>query len=199
MLARGAVVALNHVLGQHPWARERLARFAGQTVLFRCPPFPDLAFGILDAGVLGESAAAEPALTVSLAPSVLPLLLSPKGLRDEAALKQVGIEGSAELAETVRSLFAHLAWDVEEDLSKLFGDAAARRIASAGEALLAWQRDSALRLGENFAEYWKEEQPVLARPDEVAAFCRAVDVLRDDVARLEKRIDLLAPGPGASE
>jgi ubiquinone biosynthesis accessory factor UbiJ len=195
MLARTALAAANHVLAQHPWARARLARFAGQTLLFRCPPFPDLPLRILESGVLGEAGAAEPALTVTLAPSLLPLL----ALRDEAALKRVGIEGSAELAETVRSLFAHLSWDVEEDLSKLFGDALARRIASGGEALLVWQRDGALRLGENFAEYWKEEQPMLARPADVAAFCRAVDVLRDDVARLEKRLDLLgARSPGAS-
>jgi ubiquinone biosynthesis accessory factor UbiJ len=192
MLERGAVAALNHVLAQHPWAQKRLAPFAGQKVLLRCPPFPDLAFGVLESGLLGEPGAAEAALTVTLAPSVLPLLLSlSKGLRDDAALKQVRIEGSAELAETVRSLFAHLSWDVEEDLSRVFGDALARRIAAGGKALLEWQRDAAVRLGENLAEYWKEEQPLLARPADVAAFCRDVDALRDDVARLEKRLDLL--------
>jgi ubiquinone biosynthesis accessory factor UbiJ len=197
VLERGAVAALNHVLAQHPWARERLARFAGQAVRLRCPPFPELDLGILESGLLGEeSGAAAPALTVTLAPSALPLLLA----RDEAALKQVGIEGSAELAETVRALFTHLAWDAEEDLSRLFGDVLARRIASGGRAFLDWQRDAALRLGENLAEYWKEEQPLLARPADVAAFCRDVGALRDDVARLEKRLDLLGrPTPDASK
>src|SRR5712671_183903 len=128
MLARVAVAALNHVLAQQPWARERLVAFAGRTVLFRCPPFPELAFGVTESGSLVEADAAEPALTVTLAPSLLPFLL----LRDDAVLKQVKIEGSAELAETVRFLFAHLAWDVEEDLSKLLGDPLAHRIASGG-------------------------------------------------------------------
>ena len=202
MLARGAVAALNHMLAQGPWARERLAGFAGQTVLLRCPPFPDLPFTIAETGLVEQAAdGARPALTVAVPPSALPLLLSPsKGLRDEAALKQVRIDGSAELAETVRSLFAHLAWDVEEDLSRVLGDALAHRIASGGEAFLGWQRDAALRLGENLAEYWKEEQPLLARPGDVAAFCREVDALRDDVERLEKRLDLLGQRlPGASK
>jgi ubiquinone biosynthesis accessory factor UbiJ len=189
MLERGAAAALNHVLAQHPWAQARLAPFAGRTVMLRCPPFPDLAFGIREAGNLGApSDAAKPDLTVTVPPSALPSLLA----RDEAALKRVGIDGSAELAEAVRALFAHLSWDVEEDLSKVLGDAAAHRIAAGAEAFLRWQRDAALRLGENLAEYWKDERPMLARPDEVAAFCRDVDALRDDVARLEKRLDLLA-------
>jgi ubiquinone biosynthesis accessory factor UbiJ len=197
MLERGALAALNHVLAQHPWAQARLAPFAGRTVVFHCAPFPDLAFGILDSGRVGPSAdASRPDLSVTLAPSALPLLLA----RDEAALQQVAVEGSAELADAVRSLFTHLSWDVEEDLSRVFGDALAHRLAAGGEAVLRWQRDAALRLGENFAEYWKDERPVLARPDDVAAFCRDVDALRDDVARLEKRLDLLQPRvPGAPE
>jgi ubiquinone biosynthesis protein UbiJ len=186
MLERSAIAALNHALSQHPWAREHLAPFAGQSVLFRCPPFPDLAFGILESGLLGQAATA-PALTVSLHPSALPLALA----RDDAALKQVDIEGSADLAETVQLLFRHLSWDVEEDLSRLFGDALAHRMAAGGKAFIGWQREAATRLGENFAEYWKEEQPLLARPADVTAFCRDVDALRDDVARLEKRLDLL--------
>ncbi len=188
ILEQGVAAALNHVLGQNPWACARLAPFAGRTVALRCPPFPELRLRIGDAGrvsaAAGEDAAA---LTVTLAPAVLPLLAA----RDERALGRVAIEGSAELAEAVRSLFTNLSWDVEEDLSRLLGDVLAHRVAAGGEALVRWQRDAATRLGENLAEYWTDEQPLLARPEEVAAFCRAVDALRDDVARLEKRIDTL--------
>jgi ubiquinone biosynthesis accessory factor UbiJ len=187
MLERGAVAAMNHVLAQNPWACSRLAPFAGRTVAFRCPPFPELRLRIVETGRLAAGADGEPALTVTLAPAVLPLLAA----RDESALRHVAIEGSADLAETVRSLFTNLSWDVEEDLSKLLGDALAHRVAAGGEAFLRWQREAATRLGENLAEYWKDEQPLLARPEDVAAFCRGVDALRDDVARLEKRIDLL--------
>ena len=125
------------------------------------------------------------ALTVSLSPAALPVLLA----RDEAALNHVKIEGSAELASTVQYLFRHLAWDVEEDLSRVVGDVLAHRMVTDAKAFAAWQREAVTRLGENLAEYWTEEQPLLARTPDVGAFCRDVDTLRDDAARLEKRIE----------
>jgi ubiquinone biosynthesis protein UbiJ len=189
MIERGALAALNHLLEQQPWAAERLRPFAGQAVEFRCPPFPDLRFAITDTGLLDRAQAeTASALVVKLTPGSLPFLLG----RDETARKQVDIQGSADLASTVDYLFRHLSWDVEEDLSSLFGDVVAHRLASGGRAFAAWQREAALRLGENLAEYWTEEQSLLARPDDVEHFCREVDTLRDDVARIEKRIERLS-------
>ena len=192
MIERGALAGLNHLLTQHPWAAERLRPFAGQAVEFRCPPFPDLRVRITDNGLLDRARAeAASTLVVKLTAGALPLLLA----RDETARNQVEIEGSADLASTVDYLFRNLTWDVEEDLSKVFGDIVAHRLASGGRALAAWQREAALRLAENLVEYWTEEQPLLARPVDVENFCGNVDTLRDDVARLEKRIEHLS-GPG---
>jgi ubiquinone biosynthesis protein UbiJ len=192
MIERGAVAGLNHLLAQQPWAAERLRTFAGQSVEFRCPPFPDLRLRILDDGLLdparGEAAST---LVVKLKPGALPFLLA----RDEAVLKEVEIEGSADLASTVQYLFRHLFWDLEEDLSRFFGDILAHRLVSQGKAFAAWQREAATRLAENLVEYWTEEQILLARPADVEKLCRDVDTLRDDAARLEKRIERLA-GPG---
>jgi len=188
MPERGAAAGLNHLLTQQPWAAERLKAFAGQCVEFRCPPFPNLRLAILDTGFTEQAPAdAESALVVKLEPVALPLLIA----RDEGALKEVEIEGSAELASAVQYLSRHLVWDIEEDLSRLIGDIFAHRLVSGGKAFAAWQRDAATRLAENLAEYWTEEQPLLARPADVEAFCREVDALRDDSARLEKRIERL--------
>src|SRR2546430_11066708 len=46
------------------------------------------------------------------------------------------------------TLFRSLIWDFEEDLSRVFGDVVAHRLASGGKAVAAWQRDAALRLAE---------------------------------------------------
>ncbi|MNC94507.1 hypothetical protein D3C83_113790 [compost metagenome] len=46
-------------------------------------------------------------------------------------------------------------------------------------------------LARSFAEYWTEEQPLIARAQDVEHFNRNVDQLRDDLARLEKRIESL--------
>ena len=189
MIERGALAALNHLLQQQPWAAERLRPFAGQALEFRCPPFPDLRMRITDDGLLDRAPAeAASALVVKLTPGALPFLLA----RDETAQKQVEIEGSADLAGAVNELYRQLSWDVEEDLSRAFGDIVAHRVATGGKAFAAGQRDAALRLAENLAEYWTEEQPLLARPAEVESFCRDVDMLRDDVARIEKRIERLS-------
>jgi ubiquinone biosynthesis accessory factor UbiJ len=191
MIERGAVAGLNHLLRQQPWAAERLKPFAGQAVEFRCPPLPDLRLRITDEGLLDRAdAEAASTLVVKLTPGALPLLLA----RDEAARKQVEIEGSADLASAVDHLFRNLTWDVEEDLSRLFGDIVAHRLASGSRAFAAWQREAVLRLAENLVEYWTEEQPLLARPADVESFCRNVDTLHNDVARIEKRIEQLS-GP----
>src|SRR5258706_1531265 len=154
MIERGALAALNHLLQQQPWAPERLRAFAGQCVEFRCPPFPDLRLAITDKGLLDRAPAeAASALVVKLTPGVLPFLLA----RDETARKQVEIEGSADLASAVDTLFRHLSWDFEEDLSKLFGDIVAHRLAAGGAALAAWPRQALPPLALKPAAYPTQE------------------------------------------
>ena len=188
MLERGAVGGLNHLLSQQPWAAERLRPFAGRIVEIRCPPFPDLRVAIQENGLLeparGEAASA---LLVKLKPGALPLLLA----RDDAARGQIEIEGTADLAGAVDELFRRLRWDYEEDLSRVFGDVVAHRLASGGKAFAGWQREAVQRLAESLAEYWVEEQPLLVRPAAAEKFGLEVDALREQVARLEQRIERL--------
>src|SRR5262245_58701473 len=115
----------------------------------------------------------------------------PCSARAERARSQIEIEGPADLAGAVDELFRKLGWDFEEDLSRVFGDVVAHRLASGGKALATWQGEALQRLAENLAEYWTEEQPLLARPSEMERFRREVDALAGDLARLEKRIERL--------
>ena len=107
-------------------------------------------------------------------------------------MREIGIEGNADLASTVQHLFRHLRWDIAEDLSRIFGDVLAQRMVTESRHFAAWNREAAEKLAQNFAEYWTEEQPLLARPAEVRQFLADADQLRDDLARLEKRIETLA-------
>src|SRR5260370_17479995 len=143
MIERGALAGLNHLLQQQPWAAERLRPFAGQVVEFRCPPFPELRVRIGDSGLLDRAQAeAASTLVVKLTPGALPFLLA----RDETARRQVEIEGSADLASAVDNLFRNLTWDVEEDLSRVFGDIVAHRLASGARALAPSPRQPRLPL-----------------------------------------------------
>jgi ubiquinone biosynthesis protein UbiJ len=194
VLAHPAVAVINHLLAREAWAADRLRPFAGRRVRLRFPPFPDLALAISGTGLL-ERASGEgaPDLTVTLKPGALPGLLA----RDDRLMREAEITGDTDLAAALQFVFRNLRWDVEEDLSRLVGDAAAHRAVSAGRAFAAWQKDAAQRLGDNVAEYLKEEAQALARPTDVADFGRDVAETRDAVERLEKRLARLEAKRGA--
>jgi len=180
------VFALNRLLEAEPWARERLAPFAGETVELRAPPLPALRFAIAQSGRLAPGA--QPSLTISVRPDSLPALL--RG--EEHFMRTVEIAGNAHLAQEVLHLARHLRWDFEEDLSKVFGDAAAHAMAGAVRSFAAWQVDAARRLGEGIMEYALEESRLLAPRAQFAAFAGEVVRLRDALERLEKRIERMA-------
>jgi ubiquinone biosynthesis protein UbiJ len=178
--------ALNHLLAAEPWARARLAPFAGETIELRGPPFPALRFVILPGGTL-EAGGEHPALTITLTPeALLSLARGP-----EHFARSLEVAGDARLAAEVVALARHLRWDFEEDLSKLFGDVAAHRIADAGRALARWHADAARRLVESLVDYAVDEKRMLMARREVDDFAGAVARLRDALERLEKRIERL--------
>jgi ubiquinone biosynthesis protein UbiJ len=179
---------LNHLLAREAWARDRLAAHAGEHFRIEAGVL-SIALGIDAEGqVLGEPAETEPAVVIQLGDDAAGRLLS----APETAFSAARITGSVRFAETLAFVFRNLRWDFEADLADLAGDIPARRIAQALRAAAAWQRDAVVRLGGNVAEYLTEESGSLVPSREVADFGRAVDQLRDDCARLEKRIARLA-------
>ena len=188
-LPHPGILSLNHLLEAEGWARDKLKPYAGQSIEFRSPPLPALRLDILETGLLRAAAEdAVPSLVVTIGPAALPAML--RG--EDALLREIDIEGNADLASTVQYLFRHLRWDIAEDLSKVFGDVLAERMVREGRRFVAWNREVAEKLAQNVTEYLIEEQPMLARPADVRLFLADTDRLRDDLARLEKRIDILS-------
>ena len=112
--------------------------------------------------------------------------------RDETAWREVAITGDTDLASAIHHVARNLRWDVEEDLARVFGDVVAHRMAEAGRTFRRWGEQAADNTGRTFAEYWTEEQPLIAAARDLEEFSRAVDELRDDAARLEKRVEQIA-------
>ena len=194
MLGRAAVSALNHVIRQQEWPAKRLREHAGRTVTVRMAPAPDLHMRIGSDGLLvedGSIASAVADLTLTLRPAALPRLLQ----RDEAALRDIAITGAADLAKLAQELVRELAWDVEEDLSRVVGDVAAHRLVKTGRDFLSWQQEAARRLAQNFAEYWTEEKPTLVHEQAAREFAAEVARNRDAVDALEARIAALERRP----
>lgn len=170
------------------WARDELKRFSGKTARFEIAPLA-LAFTVLETGEVAPAAAdAAAAVTVKLTPGLLLRLAA----RDETAWREVEVAGDTDFAAVINHLARNLRWDVEEDLSRVFGDIAAHRMAETGRDFQRWGERTAEHFGRTLAEYWTEEQPLIAGARDVEEFNRAVDQLRDDVARLEKRLENLA-------
>ena len=177
---------LNRLLAGAPWARERLAPFAGETVELRAPPFPALRLAIVAGGTV-QAGEGEPGLVMTLTPE-FPAALA-RG--EEHAMRAVAVEGNAKLAGEILVLARHLRWDAEEALSRVVGDVAAMRIADAGRALAAWHIDAARRLTGALADYATDERQILVRRAQLEALGESLARLRDGIARLEKRIERL--------
>jgi ubiquinone biosynthesis accessory factor UbiJ len=185
MLDPAAVAFINHLLRGAGWARDELRPFAGRTARFEAFPF-SFSVTVLDSGEVAPSAArVEPSVTIRVTPGLALRLAA----ADETAWKEVEISGDTEFASVLHRLARNLRWDVEEDLSRVFGDIAAHRMADGGRTIRRWGEQALENTGRSLAEYWTEEQPLIASGRDLDAFNRAVDQLRDDAARLEKRIE----------
>jgi len=187
LLPHPATAALNHVLRSTPVAMERLRKHAGRTAVFHVGPVT-LAFTIQ---TTGEVTPALPGVSRDLEVRISPFLLPRLAAHDEAAYREIEMKGDMELAHEVSFLARHLTWDFEEDLSKVFGDIAAHRMAEGARGLARWTRDAGLRTAQGAAEYWTEESPLIASRVKVEDYVREVSELRDAVERLEKRIERL--------
>lgn len=176
----------NHLLDAAPWAREKLAPFAGRRARLVLGPWP-LDFRIAPDGRFESLGTDAPAVEI-----VLPLS-APLGLLGgrEAMLRDARIGGAADFAEALGFVLRKLEWDAEEDLSCAVGDIAAHRIMKTAAGIAAAQADAARRLAENVAEYLRYERPAGVDKAALAAFSGEVDALRRDADALERRIAAL--------
>jgi len=178
---------INHLLRSAAWARERLRAYAGRTVFFSAPPF-SVALAILPTGEVADADRNSPHdIRIALTPGLALRLLA----GDESAWTEIRFEGNTELGRDTLYVARNLRWDAGEDLSRVFGDIVAHRIVTAGNDMHSWLRSAAGHFARSAAAYWTEEQPLVAVRYQVEAFNLEIDALRDDVARIEKRIERL--------
>ena len=188
MYTQPAVAALNHLLAQNSWALQRLVRFAGKTARFDIAPF-SIAYTVGADGMLrAADAAASADARCVIAPSLLPRL----ALQDERAYAEIGHEGAPAFIAEIFFLSRNLRWDAAEDLSHVTGDIAAERIVQSAQNTVHQIANAAVSLTQAAAEYWTEERPLIAKPGQIGAFVLQVDMLRDDIARLEQRVKRLS-------
>ena len=179
--------SINHLLRNNTWARTALQAHADKVACFNGFPMV-VRLRIQADGLLAAAAATEPvALTLSISPGLAIRLLA----QDETAWPAITIDGDAALAQVIHHLWRHLRWDAEADLARVVGDVTAHRIHRSGQQLQEWAGASAREWGYALAEYVSEEQGFVTSTQDLAQFNTEVDILRDAIARLEKRIERL--------
>lgn len=201
---------VNHVLSQNPWALTRLMAFAGRVASVHVAgitinlaidrqgyleflPAQPTAFGVEPAATSSNPATPSP-LSSDVSITLPANRLMEVALRPERITSAVQIQGAADFAETLSTVLRQLRWDVEGDVAEYVGDVAAYRGVKLAKQGIAHAKTTAQAITENVREYLQYESGQLCTKDDIQQFTHAVDELRDDVARFEKRLVQLERG-----
>jgi ubiquinone biosynthesis accessory factor UbiJ len=175
---------LQHLISQNSWASNLLQPFAGKSIQINVS-FISASLVILENGNLAMAGETNmPDAKVTIPPSLLLRLLA----KDEAANRQINIEGDAHLAAELAKVFSNMRWDYEDDLSNLIGDIPANKIGTFARDAASSVKETSVNLAEMLSEYWQEEMPLIAKKRHVEQFNAEVDTLGADVARFEKKL-----------
>ncbi|WP_296447772.1 hypothetical protein [Rhodoferax sp. UBA5149] len=129
---RRIVLLLNHILIQENEATARLARQKGRVVHMQ---WRSIAIKLIatPAGLLDVAPAEAKADLVLAVTEESPFALAQAALRGDKPT--VRIEGDVQLAAEVNWLADHVRWDMEEDLSRVIGDAPAYALGQAARGM----------------------------------------------------------------
>jgi len=189
MLLERLAAALNRNVAESPRAQALVRQLEGRVMSLTVEGTPLAFFFRAADGQLVISPRHEGAVDASLAGTPL-ALLALAGPRAEGKLRSGGvrIEGDAEVAQKFRDLLEQAQPDFEEELARVLGDVAARRIANVARDVLDWGRKAAGSFTGSVVEFLQEEGRDVPTRVEVDEFLEGVDRLRDDVERLEARL-----------
>lgn len=150
---------VNHVLASETAATYRLRGHAGRRIALRLadwpsllPDPPPLVFAVSPAGLV-EWLGGEPEADASAAGADLQVVIDASNPALAVLQGLVGrrprieVSGDAALAADVNWLFENLRWDLQDDLSRLVGDAPARELSRVGGWIAAAVRELAERVG----------------------------------------------------
>ena len=195
-LLRPAVSMINRQIGASTPARELADELDGRVFAVRVRD-TGLAIGLgVDDGAIRLTSVQDSEPDVAATGSLISLarLAGPAGeslLRDGT----VEIVGDPLIASHFRKLLRYGRPDFEEELSSVVGDAAAHGVGEFMRGIGRWGREAGSTMQQNVGEYLQEESRAVPARHEVEVFRQDVRTLRDDVARLEARLNQLEQEP----
>lgn len=188
-LLRPLSEVLNRNIAEITPARELAAELAGKTVAIRVRDTALAMYFVFDDELvlLRTDYSGEPDVAITGSLVTLGRMLGGGG---EAAIRggQVELTGDAATAQQFEKLLGLAKPDMEEELSRIVGDAAAFKLAEAVRGVAGWMQESRAVMGGNIREFLQEESRDAPTRFEVERFTDRVGTLRDDVERLAARI-----------
>lgn len=189
---RPIVSLLNRNIDESTPARESCRRLDGKTVAVRVRDSSLALYFSIDSCVVAVASEAidEPDVIVT---GTLLSLTRMIGEGGETAIRDGTLEltGDASAARAFQALLYHARPDVEDELSKVVGDAAAYRLGEAARGVGDWAREARTTMTENLREYLQEESRSLPSHYEFERFGKDLDTLRDGVERAAAKLDRL--------
>ena len=123
-----------------------------------------------------------------------PIALFKMGLTSNAAnmlLKgEVEITGDTRLGHQFKQAFSEMDIDWSEPLAELVGDGLAYQVQQASKRFFSWGKQSVEAVSLSASEYLQEESRDVVTETELEIFYQNVDDIRNDVDRLEAKINL---------
>jgi ubiquinone biosynthesis protein UbiJ len=190
MLLDSLAALINRNVAASARARELCARLEGRALGLRVEGFIPLdVYAHIDAQRLHLSldAPRNPDAAIAGTPLALARLIG----RDAAAHLRSGavvITGDAEVAEGYHELLRAARPDLEEELSRLIGDVAARQLGNFARAAANWGEKTAATFAQNVSEYLQEESRDLVTRTEADEYLAEVDRLSEAADRLAARV-----------
>lgn len=183
-------ILINQALALDEVAQQSMEKLAGKTLLIQIEGTPlKWFFAPQNDGFLQMPSSVEfPDAVISGMPFSLLRLLS------EPTLLTTGIatlSGEMKVAQNFMTVFAQLQIDWEEQLSHVVGDVAAHQMGNFARNAQQYTQQTVQTWQQNIVEYLQEENRFLPTQPELEFFYNEVDMVRSDVARLEKRLERL--------
>jgi ubiquinone biosynthesis protein UbiJ len=187
---------LNRQVGASSRARGILAGLAGRSMELWFSPTPLRIRVTAAAESLSlRPAADEPADAVIEGTPLAFLRLATNAATTSIRAGGMDVRGDAEVAEGFRRLFEAARPDLEEELSRFTGDAAAHYAARFAREAADFGRRAGDAFARNVSEYLSEESRDVPARIEVEEFLEDVDRFREAVDRLEARVAALSRPP----
>ncbi len=181
-------LVLNHLLAQQRSSKNRLQREAGKVIRIQIEPM-SFSFRVTDEGYFkptsvqnGVQAVADTTISMQWA-DLIGSVGNPSSMSRKA-----NIGGDMDLAQTVSTVINDLSWDPERDLARVLGDAQAVWVMNTLAAMGTNVKDLAQRFKSNLREYAVHEKSLTPTASEFDEFRSDIGRLRDELARIDKRI-----------